>query len=131
MAKHNYPSMNLNPKMCGLCNNNNACRPVCILEREREHIGSIWSRVTCLAVKLAAAQTLECRDLGDSQSIWCLTIATINKQCKQINKQYTKQYLMTKQIVQQMLLIATNTLVQESSKFKLRFRCYEGLKLID
>jgi hypothetical protein len=29
-----------------------ACRPMCILEKEREHIGSIWSRVTCLASHL-------------------------------------------------------------------------------
>jgi hypothetical protein len=26
--------------------------------RERRHIGSIWSRVTCLALLLAAAQSL-------------------------------------------------------------------------
>jgi hypothetical protein len=26
-----------------------ACRPMCTLDKEREHIGSIWSRVTCLA----------------------------------------------------------------------------------
>jgi hypothetical protein len=32
---------------------------MCILEKEREHIGSIWSRVTCLALPLAAAQSLE------------------------------------------------------------------------
>jgi hypothetical protein len=31
---------------------------MCILEREREHIGSIWSRITCLNLPLAAAQSL-------------------------------------------------------------------------
>jgi hypothetical protein len=73
--------------------------PVCILERERGHRGSIWSRVTCLALPLAAAQSLERRALGDSLSLQRLTIETRDKQCKQINKQYTKQYLMTKQTV--------------------------------
>jgi hypothetical protein len=34
-----------------------SCRPMCILEREREYIGSIWSRVTCLD-SLLAAQSL-------------------------------------------------------------------------
>jgi hypothetical protein len=32
-----------------------ACMLMCILEREREHIGSIWSRVTCLTLQLVAA----------------------------------------------------------------------------
>jgi hypothetical protein len=41
------------------------------------------------------AQSLKCRALEDSQKCRRLTIATGNKQCKQINK----QYLMTKQIV--------------------------------
>jgi hypothetical protein len=36
-----------------------AWRPMCILEKEREHIGSIWSRVTCLALSLAATQSLD------------------------------------------------------------------------
>jgi hypothetical protein len=58
-----------------------ACMPMCILEREREHIGSIWSRVTCLAVLLVT---------GDSRSLQCLTVVIGNKQHKQINKQYTK-----------------------------------------
>jgi hypothetical protein len=31
--------------------------------RERKHIGSTWSRVTCLALPLAAAQSLERRAL--------------------------------------------------------------------
>jgi hypothetical protein len=35
-----------------------ACMPMCILEREREHMGSIWSRVTFLDLPLAAAQSL-------------------------------------------------------------------------
>jgi hypothetical protein len=63
--------------------------------RERKHIGSMWSRVTCLALPLAATQSLERRALRDSQCLQRLTIATINKHCKQINK----QYLMTKQTV--------------------------------
>jgi hypothetical protein len=61
-----------------------------ILGREREHIGSIWSRVTCLALLLAAAQSLERRAPGDSRSLWRLTVVIRNKQHKQINKQYTK-----------------------------------------
>jgi hypothetical protein len=39
---------------------------VCIIEKEREHIGSIWSRVTCLALLPAAAQGIERRAPGDS-----------------------------------------------------------------
>jgi hypothetical protein len=39
---------------------------VCILEKEREYIGSIWSRVTCFALPLVAAQSLEHRAPGDS-----------------------------------------------------------------
>jgi hypothetical protein len=68
-------------------------------EREREHIGSIWSRVTCLALLLATAKSLECRAHGDSQSLRCLMVTIENKQHKQINKQYTKQFLLTKQTV--------------------------------
>jgi hypothetical protein len=75
-----------------------ACRPMCILEREREHIGSIWSRITCLDSPLAA-QSLAHRVLGDSQSLRLLTIVIRNKQHKKINKQYIKQYLITKQTV--------------------------------
>ncbi len=59
--------------------------PMCILEREREHIGTKWSRVTCLALPLAAAQSLESQVLEDSQSRWRLTIAIGNKQL-QTNK---------------------------------------------
>jgi hypothetical protein len=71
---------------------------MCILEREREHIGSIWSRVTCLD-SLLAAQSLARRALGDSQSLRFLTVVIGNKQHKKIHKQYTKQYLITKQTV--------------------------------
>jgi hypothetical protein len=46
-----------------------------VYTRERKHIGSIWSRVTCLAIPLAAAQSLECRALEDSQSLRRLTLA--------------------------------------------------------
>jgi uncharacterized protein (DUF2141 family) len=74
-----------------------ACMPMCILEKEREHIGSIWSRVTCLALLLAAAQSLARRASGDSRSLRRLTVAIGNKQHNQINKQYTKQFLITKQ----------------------------------
>jgi hypothetical protein len=73
-----------------LSHNIKACRPMCILEREREHIGSIWSRVTCLALPLATTQSLERRAPGDSQSLRRKTVAIKNKQYKQINKQYNK-----------------------------------------
>jgi hypothetical protein len=72
---------------------------MCILDKEREHIGSIWPRVTCLAPPLAAAQSLERQAHGDSRSLQRLTVATGNKQHKQINKQYIKPYQMTKQTV--------------------------------
>jgi hypothetical protein len=72
---------------------------MCILEREREHIGSIWFRVTCLTLLLAAAQSLERQAPGDSQSLRCLTVATGNKRYEQINKQHIKQCLITKQTV--------------------------------
>jgi hypothetical protein len=71
---------------------------MCILEREREYIGSKWSRVTCLD-SLLAAQSLARRALGGSQSLRLLTVVIENKQHKKINKQYIKQYLITKQIV--------------------------------
>jgi hypothetical protein len=70
-----------------------------VYTRERKHIGSIWSRVACLALRLAATQSLERRALEDSQSLQRLMIVVKNKQCKQINKQYTKQYLLSKQTV--------------------------------
>jgi hypothetical protein len=70
-----------------------------VYTKERKHIGSMWSRVTCLALPLAAAQSLGCQSLEDSRSRRHLTIATGNKHAKQINKQYNKQYLVTKKIV--------------------------------
>jgi hypothetical protein len=79
--------------------NINACRPMCIQEKEIEHIGSIWSRVTCFDLPLAAAQSLECRAPRDSQSLRRLTVSIGNKQHKQINKQYIKKCLITKKIV--------------------------------
>jgi hypothetical protein len=71
---------------------------MCILEREREHTGSIWSRVTCHDSPLAA-QSLACQALGDSRSLRLLTVVIKNKQYKKINKQYIKQYLITNQTV--------------------------------
>jgi hypothetical protein len=71
---------------------------MCILEREREYIGSIWSRITCLD-SLLAAESLARRALGDSRSLQLLTVVIRNKQHKKINKQYIKQYLITKQTV--------------------------------
>jgi hypothetical protein len=70
-----------------------------VYTREREQIGSIWSRVTCRAPPLPAAQSLERQALGDSQCLRHLTVAIGNKQHKEINKQYTKQCLVTKQTV--------------------------------
>jgi hypothetical protein len=67
-------------------------------EREREHIGSIWSRVTFLD-SLLAAQSLARRALGDSRSLQLRTVVIGNKQHKKIHKQYTKQCLITKQTV--------------------------------
>jgi hypothetical protein len=71
---------------------------MCVLEREREHIRSIWSRITCLD-SLLTAQSLARRALEDSRSLRLLTVVIENKQHKKINKQYIKQYLMTNQIV--------------------------------
>jgi hypothetical protein len=73
------------PKVQGLGNNIKACRAVYELERERKHIRSIWSRVTCLVLPLAAAQSLERRAPEDSRSRRRQTIATGNKQL-QTNK---------------------------------------------
>jgi hypothetical protein len=53
-----------------------------VYTRERKYIGIKWSRVTCLALSLAAAQSLGSQALEDSQSRWCLTIATGNKQVR-------------------------------------------------
>jgi hypothetical protein len=70
-----------------------------VYTRERKHIRIKWSRVTCLALPLATAQSLGSQVLEDSQSRWRLTVAIGNKQSQQINKQYTKQYLKSNQIV--------------------------------
>jgi hypothetical protein len=51
-----------------------------VYTRERKHIGTKWSRVTCLALSLAAAQSFGSQVLEDSQSHWRLTIAIKNKQ---------------------------------------------------
>jgi hypothetical protein len=64
-AKNNYPCMNPNHKVWALGNSIKACREMSILEREREHIGSIWSRITCLAIPLATAQNLGSQVLED------------------------------------------------------------------
>jgi hypothetical protein len=56
-----------------------------VYTRERKHIGTKWSRVTCLALSLAIAQSHGSQVLEDSQSRWRLTIATENKQL-QTNK---------------------------------------------
>jgi hypothetical protein len=52
---------------------------------ERKHIGTKWSRIACLALPLAPAQSLGRQVLEDSQSHWHITIATRNKQL-QTNK---------------------------------------------
>jgi hypothetical protein len=54
---------------------------MCILERERENIGSIWSRVTCFDSPLAA-QSLARQALGDSRSLQLLAVVIENKQHK-------------------------------------------------
>jgi hypothetical protein len=56
-----------------------------VYTRERKHIRIKWSRVTCLGLLLATAQSLESRALEDSQSHRRLTIVTENKQL-QTNK---------------------------------------------
>jgi hypothetical protein len=56
-----------------------------VYTRERKQIGTKWSRVTCRALPLAAAQSLGSRVLEDSQSHRQLTTATENKQL-QTNK---------------------------------------------
>jgi hypothetical protein len=73
------------PKVQALGNNIKACMLAYELERERKHIGSIWSRVTCLVLPLAASQSLEHRAPEDYRSRRHLTIATRNKQL-QTNK---------------------------------------------
>jgi hypothetical protein len=56
-----------------------------VYTRERKHFGTKWLRVTCLALPLAAAQSLGSQVLEDSQSRWRLMIAIGNKQL-QANK---------------------------------------------
>jgi hypothetical protein len=56
-----------------------------VYTRQRKHIGTKWSGVTCLALLLATAQSLGSQVLEDSQSRWRLTIAIGNKEL-QINK---------------------------------------------
>jgi hypothetical protein len=70
--------------------------PICDLERQ-----STYDQYGqgLLALLLATAQSLEYRAFGDSQSRQRLTISIGNKKYKQIEKQYTKLYLMSKQIV--------------------------------
>jgi hypothetical protein len=53
--------------------------------RERKHIGTKWSRVTCLAPPLAVAQSLGSQALEDTQSLQRLTIVIEKKQL-QTNK---------------------------------------------
>jgi hypothetical protein len=67
-----------------------ACMPMFILEKEREHIGSIWTRITCRALPLSATQSLARRASGDSRSLRLLMVVIGNKQHKQINKQLLK-----------------------------------------
>jgi hypothetical protein len=69
-----------------------------VYTRGRKHIGTKWSRVTCLALPLAAAQSLGSQVLEDSQSHCRQMIVIGNKQLKQINKQYIKQYLNSNQL---------------------------------
>jgi hypothetical protein len=88
---------NPNPKVWGLGTILNHAGQ-CVYQREREYIGSIWSRVTCLD-SLLAPQSLAHRALRDSRSLRLLTVVIRNKQHKKINKQYIKQYLMTNQTV--------------------------------
>jgi hypothetical protein len=76
-----------------------ACGPMCILEREKEHIWSVWSRVTCLALLLVAAQSLERWAFRHSWSLRRLMVVIGNKQHKKINKKYTNECLRTKQKV--------------------------------
>jgi hypothetical protein len=51
-----------------------------VYSRERKHIGTKWSRVTCLALSLVDAQSLGSQVLEDSQSRWRQTIPIGNKQ---------------------------------------------------
>jgi hypothetical protein len=68
-------------------------------DRKRKCIGSIWSRVTCLALPLAAAQSLGSQVFEDSQSNWRLTIATGNKQLQKNKYTVQERCLDSNQIV--------------------------------
>jgi hypothetical protein len=57
-----------------------------VYSRERKHIRTKWSRVTCLALPLATAQSLGSQVLEDSQSRWHLTIAIGNRQSQTYKK---------------------------------------------
>jgi hypothetical protein len=70
-------------------------RPMCILEREREHIGSTWSRVTCLDSPLTTAQSLLLWDLEGyrrsqrlNNSDWKQAIQIVNKIVQQTIPKY-------------------------------------------
>jgi hypothetical protein len=63
-----------------------------VYTRGRKHIGTKWSRVTCLALPPAAAQSLGNQALADAQSLRRLTVVTENKQL-QTNKQIVHQTL--------------------------------------
>jgi hypothetical protein len=61
----------------------NACKCV---TRGRKHIGSIWSRNTCLALPLAAAQSLLLEGLEDYQSSHRLNNNDRKQVIQRINK---------------------------------------------
>jgi hypothetical protein len=61
-----------------------------VYTRDRKHFETKWSRVTCLTLSLAAAQSLESQVLEDSQCRWRLTIAIENKQL-QVNQKPVHQ----------------------------------------
>jgi hypothetical protein len=63
-----------------------------VYTRERKHFETKWSRVTCLALPLAAAQSLGSQALEDSQCRRCLTIATENKHYQTLPKDDTHRY---------------------------------------
>jgi hypothetical protein len=67
-------------------------------ERKRAHMINMV-KVTCFALPLAAAQSLERQAHGDSRSLRRLMVAIRNKQLKQINKQYIKQCLIIKETI--------------------------------
>jgi hypothetical protein len=58
--------------------------------KESKHIGTKWSRVTCLSLPLTVAQTLGSQVLEDSQNRWHLMIVIGNKQL-QTNKETVYQ----------------------------------------